>query len=66
LLTRTDGGVTWQPLSRPGCALLDACAAASPLAEAAQHALAHDPATDLAQVLQQLLRAGAFTGEPPP
>jgi hypothetical protein len=66
LLTRADGAVGWQALSRAGCAVLDACAAGCTLGEAAQHALALDSATNLAQVLQQLLRAGAFTEEPLP
>lgn len=66
LFTREDGVVRWQALPRAGCAFLDACAAARPLGEAAQHALDEDPSTPLAPVLQQLLRAGAFTEDPLP
>ena len=63
LLTRTDGVVQWQLLSRAGCAFLDACAGGRTLGDAAAHALALDPDTPLASVLQQLLQAGAFTGD---
>ena len=63
LLTRIDGTVQWQLLPRAGCAFLDACAAGHALGEAAAHALAVDPETPLASVLQQLLNAGAFTGD---
>lgn len=63
LLTRADGAVGWQLLSRAGCAFLDACAGGATLGDAAAHALATAPDTDLAPVLQQLLRSGAFTGD---
>jgi len=61
LLTRPQGEVQWQLLPRAGCALLAACAAGAPLGEAAQLALDTDPDADLAVLLAQLLRAGAFT-----
>lgn len=63
LLTRRDGAVQWQLLPRAGCAFLDACAAGHDLGDAAAHAITCDPATLLPTVLQQLLHAGAFTGD---
>lgn len=60
LLTREQGAVRWEPLSRGGCALLDASARGFALGEAAEEALHIDRAADLASLLQQLLRAGAF------
>jgi len=63
LLTRSDGAVGWQLLSHAGCAFLAACAQDDTLGDAAAHALATDPAADLSAVLQQLLQAGAFTGD---
>lgn len=60
LLTRPTDAVRAEPLCHGGCALLDACAGGATLGEAAEGALAARPGTDLAGVLAQLLRAGAF------
>lgn len=60
LLTRPLDAVHAEPFCHGGCALLDACAAGATLGEAAEGALAARPATDLAGVLAQLLRAGVF------
>ncbi len=62
LLTRPADVVHWCAIPQAGCAFLDACAAGLPLAEAAEQALAIDPAADLAALFGTLLRAGAFTG----
>jgi len=64
LLTRPAGAVTWTALDAGGCAFLDACAAGRPLAEAADAALARQPASDLARLMASLLDAGAFRGAP--
>lgn len=60
LLTRPRSSVQWAPLDAAGCAFLDACAAGQPLAEAAAAALAARQDADLAQLMTQLLAAGAF------
>lgn len=65
LLTRPEAAVVWRPLSRAGCAFLDACAAHQPLEAAATHALATDPATDFSALLASLLDAGALTHAQP-
>ncbi|VTU34970.1 hypothetical protein H4CHR_03537 [Variovorax sp. PBS-H4] len=61
LLTRPADAVTWRAIGRPGCAFLDACAAGLSLAEAAEQALAFDAECDLKTLLEDLLRAGAFS-----
>lgn len=60
LLTRPDDTVTWHPLSRAGCLLLDACAQGMPLAQAADQALSAEPEADIAGLFAMLLSAGAF------
>lgn len=60
LLTRPADAVQFFPLGQAGCALLDACAAGHALGDAAFAALGVDPAADLAQLMGQLLVAGAF------
>lgn len=62
LLTRPADAVHWCAMPKAGCAFLDACAAGLPLAEAAEQALAIDPAVDVAALFGTLLRAGAFAG----
>ena len=61
LLTRPHDQVLWAPLSAGGCALLDACAAGHPIADAVQTALTREPEMDLAATLALLLTQGAFT-----
>ncbi len=63
LITRPRTVVQSVALDAGACALLDACAAGRPLADAAEAALAADADVDLAQVMATLLNAGAF-GEP--
>ncbi|VTU29936.1 hypothetical protein H6CHR_03295 [Variovorax sp. PBL-H6] len=65
LITRPADAVTWHPIGWAGCVFLDACAAGLPLGNAAEQALALDAATDLAALLESLLRAGAFTTTDP-
>ena len=60
LVVRPGMEVRATAITHAECAFLDACAAARPLAEAAQAALAVDPGTDLACSLARLIRAGAF------
>ena len=60
LLTRPAGVVRWTALDAAGCAFLQACAAACPLAQAAEQALARQAGTDLALLMATLLEAGAF------
>lgn len=64
LLTRPAASVTWTALDAAGCAFLDACAAARPLAHAARAALAQQADTDLALLMATLLQAGAFGRAP--
>ena len=61
LVVRPDDVVRSVALDAAGCAFLDACHADQPLAAAALAALNRDPRADLAALLAQLLRAGAFT-----
>ncbi len=65
LLTRSASAVTWTALDAAGCAFLDACAAGRSLAHAASEALALQASTDLAQLMAQLLNAGAFCSAQP-
>ena len=62
LLLRPEAAVRWIPLAAGGCAFLDACAAERTLAEAAQAAVCADPACNLAELLANLLSAGAIAG----
>lgn len=61
LLTRPVDSVLWSPLSRAGCALLEACAAGATLTEAAAAAQRSDADCDLTALLAQLLQQGAFS-----
>lgn len=61
LFTRPEGAVRWQPLSRSGCALLDACSEGAVLGAAVERALQADAQADLPALLRQLLQAPAFT-----
>ena len=61
LLTRPGDALAWIALDEAGCVFLDACAAGRPLGAAAQSALEAKPDTELAGLMAQLLRAGAFT-----
>ncbi|MDA7417986.1 DNA-binding domain-containing protein [Xenophilus arseniciresistens] len=60
LLLRVDDAVQAGPLDAAGCALLDACAQGLCLEDAATAVLQAHPQCDLAALLAQLLRAGAF------
>lgn len=61
VFTRPHDEVLWAPLSAGGCALLDACAAGQPIADAVSAALTREPTLDLAATLALLLTQGAFT-----
>lgn len=61
LFTRPEGAVHWEPLSRAGCALLDACSEGAALGAAVEHALQADSQADVPALLRQLLLAPAFT-----
>lgn len=61
LLARDEAGaVRGHPLSRGGCAFLDACAAGLPLAEAAAAALETEPALDFTALTTKLFAARAL------
>ena len=60
LLTRPVDLVAWQHITHSGGAFLDACAQGRLLAEAAGAALDARPDTDIADLLSQLLSAGAL------
>ncbi|POA70801.1 DNA-binding domain-containing protein [Pseudomonas sp. DP16D-R1] len=60
LLTRKAGRVHWQPISVAECAFLDACAAGSPFAQAADRALKVEPALNLEELIIRLVRAETF------
>jgi hypothetical protein len=60
LLARPRDAVEWVALDSAGCAFLDACAADGTLGAAAQAALLARSDADLAGLLENLLRAGAF------
>lgn len=60
LLTRRAGGVHWQAASAAECVFLDACAAGSPLAQAADRAVEVEPALNLEQLIIRLVSAEAF------
>jgi hypothetical protein len=61
LMTRPFDAVRTTQLSRGGCVFLEACAAHDTVAAAGVAALTAAPALDLAGLIAQLLRAGAFT-----
>jgi hypothetical protein len=63
LIVRPGHAVHWLELDQAGCAFMDACAAGRPLAQAADAALAADPAADLAGLMARLIAAGAFARE---
>ena len=58
---RPRDAVAWMLLDAAGCAFLDACAAGSTLAAAAEAALAVQGGADLAGLMSTLLAAGAFS-----
>jgi Putative DNA-binding domain len=60
LLTRPQGAVKHQMLSRAGAAFLSACAEGQSIGRAAAAALEDDATTDLAALINQFLQAGAF------
>lgn len=60
LITRPYGVVQSAMLDAGGCALLGACAAGVPLAQAAQVASSIDDQVDLSQLMATLLTAGAL------
>ena len=60
LLVRSGGAVGWHPLEIGDCAFLDACAAAIPLAEAAQLASDLQPSLDISELLTRLVNADVF------
>ncbi len=62
LLVRPRDAVEWTALDAAACAFLDACAAGSTLAGAAQAALEVQGNADLARLMSTLLEAGAFSG----
>ncbi|MDP3521725.1 MAG: DNA-binding domain-containing protein [Hydrogenophaga sp.] len=61
LITRPHDQVWWAPLSAGGNALMDACAAGQPIAQAIEAALTQEPTLDLGATLGLLLTQGAFT-----
>ena len=61
LLTRPVDHVTWRHITPGGAAFLDACAQGSLLAQAAGASLDAQPDVDIANLLAQLLGAGALT-----
>jgi hypothetical protein len=63
LIVRPREAVQSVDLDRAGCAFLDACRAGRTLADAAQAALAADANVDIARLMAQLLRAGAFAAD---
>ena len=63
LLTRAWGVVRWEPLSRAGCAFLQACADGLPLPRALQTLDALETQVDRGALLGRLLQQGAF--QPP-
>lgn len=61
LLVRSEGAVTWHPLAYGECAFLDACAAGSSLAQAAQAAEHAQPDLDIVARLTRLVGNDVFT-----
>lgn len=60
LLTRPRDAVQWVALDHTGCAFLDACAAGSTIADAAQIVLDEQGKAGLERLMTTLLEAGAF------
>lgn len=60
LLTRKAEKVHWQAASAADCAFLAACAAGLPLDQAADRAIAVEPAVDLENLIIRLVTAEAF------
>lgn len=65
LITRATDTVRWSAIDAAGCALLDACAAGRPVADAAAAAIDAQANIDLARLMEQLLAAGAFAAREP-
>jgi hypothetical protein len=65
LLTRPELEVLDRPLSRGGAAFLDACARGECIDDAVRAAFEADEGADLAELIRQLLLAGAFTALEP-
>jgi len=65
LLTRPHGLVTAAPLTRDGVAFLDACAAGQSIEHAVSATREKNANADLAALINQCLRAGAFGGLQP-
>lgn len=63
LIARPFDAVHWTPLDKAGCAFLDACASQASLGEAANAALGVEPDTNIAQLLENMITAGAL-GKP--
>lgn len=61
LLSRINGQVHWQSLSRGGCAFLDACTAGLALEQATDKALHDEPDLDLMALLTLLVNAQVLT-----
>ena len=60
LLVRPHGDVRWIGINAAVCAFLDACAVATPLAEAFDAARKHDADLDTGTLLARLVEAGAL------
>jgi hypothetical protein len=60
LITRPFDAVHWTPLDSAGCAFLDACAGGATLGEAANAAINMAPDTNVAQLLENMITAGAL------
>ncbi len=63
LFARPLDAVVSREIGEPVCAFLDACAAGASLDDAAQAALAVDPAADLGGLMARLLECGAFAAQ---
>ena len=65
LLTRLNGTVIWQSAGLGLCTFLYACARGCTLAQAAEAAIQADPTQDIAQLLAELITAGALSPATP-
>lgn len=65
LLTRPHGSVIWQSAGLGLCTFLYACARGCTLAQAAEAAIQADPTQDIAQLLSELITAGALSPATP-
>jgi len=65
LITRPFDAVHWTPLNRAGCAFLEGCAGGATLGEAANAALDVEPDTNIAQLLENMITAGALARPSP-